>query len=615
MATQILNPRHEPALSAVATRTPIATSPGGYSKVFITPSPGIANATTTTTTTTTMTIGEELTPNMEEEMAVKDRCQVEARVLSSPANCQSPTKNNEGNQCPVAQMEENRDHSSRISVNISTPAAASGTAKEINDTIQNHAEINADDGEETTNQADAGRSDYGPTNISETSDGNADAVHHKVSQEPRLEDDVKIPMDECQEGFVSDRGEESQDEDQEGTDIYCGISVAVRRKGSCCRDSVEDMGNEETESVKTEMKELFHDDNPVNEQASYPEDDGEEENDVEEEDDEDEEDDEGDSGEEDGVLNPAPAESSETSDDEEDLRRWRRETPKDANERQDPCTGKTTPLVPERGKRPKAVSPSAVKPAILIAEDKAAFIKECLMETVKERAKFDPPTEESLRSVLIVTGGGGQGSGGESGNEGGGKAEAASNKDRVSGSCISDRLLYKDAAREATVIKSKQPLKTHLTAALRNLKASSLHVVDRMATNAASSSSSSQSSKLPASFSSSSLKEIKEDCLVASAKTSSLYGGDFLSAVRANVLARNAISGATGALWSGTNRNRDVSTGPLARPFARSLAPLTRSLAPNCSLRSRPPLRSLVRSLTRSLARSRRLLPRSWERE
>ena len=29
-------------------------------------------------------------------------------------------------------------------------------------------------------------------------------------------------------------------------------------------------------------------------------------------------------------------------------------------------------------------------------------------------------------------------------------------------------------------------------------------------------------------------------------------------------------------LWSGTNKNRDVSTGPLARPFARSLAPLTR---------------------------------------
>ena len=33
---------------------------------------------------------------------------------------------------------------------------------------------------------------------------------------------------------------------------------------------------------------------------------------------------------------------------------------------------------------------------------------------------------------------------------------------------------------------------------------------------------------------------------------------------------------AAAALWSGTNKNRDVNTGPLARPFARSLAPLTR---------------------------------------
>ena len=59
-------------------------------------------------------------------------------------------------------------------------------------------------------------------------------------------------------------------------------------------------------------------------------------------------------------------------------------------------------------------------------------------------------------------------------------------------------------------------------------------------------------------------------------------------------------------LWSRTAKNPDESTGPLARPFARSLAPLTRSLAPDCSLRSRPPLRSLVRSLAhfaRSLAR------------
>ena len=39
-------------------------------------------------------------------------------------------------------------------------------------------------------------------------------------------------------------------------------------------------------------------------------------------------------------------------------------------------------------------------------------------------------------------------------------------------------------------------------------------------------------------------------------------------------------------LWSGTNKNRDVSTGPLARPFARSLAPLTRSLAPPYSIHS-----------------------------
>ena len=54
---------------------------------------------------------------------------------------------------------------------------------------------------------------------------------------------------------------------------------------------------------------------------------------------------------------------------------------------------------------------------------------------------------------------------------------------------------------------------------------------------------------------------------------------------------------AINALWYRTNKSRDASTGPLACPFARSLAPLTRSLAPDCSLRSRPPLRSLVCSL------------------
>ena len=51
------------------------------------------------------------------------------------------------------------------------------------------------------------------------------------------------------------------------------------------------------------------------------------------------------------------------------------------------------------------------------------------------------------------------------------------------------------------------------------------------------------------------------------------------------------------ALWSGTNKNPDVSTGPLTRLFARLLAPLTRLLAPPCSLCSRAPLRSLVCSL------------------
>ena len=55
-----------------------------------------------------------------------------------------------------------------------------------------------------------------------------------------------------------------------------------------------------------------------------------------------------------------------------------------------------------------------------------------------------------------------------------------------------------------------------------------------------------------------------------------------------------------------TAKNTDCSAGPLARPFAHSLAPLTRSLAPDYLLRSRPPLRSLVRSLAHfahSLAR------------
>ena len=55
------------------------------------------------------------------------------------------------------------------------------------------------------------------------------------------------------------------------------------------------------------------------------------------------------------------------------------------------------------------------------------------------------------------------------------------------------------------------------------------------------------------------------------------------------------------ALWARITKNTDWSTGPLACPFARSLAPLTRSLASDCSLRLRPPLRSLVCSLTLEL--------------
>ena len=39
-------------------------------------------------------------------------------------------------------------------------------------------------------------------------------------------------------------------------------------------------------------------------------------------------------------------------------------------------------------------------------------------------------------------------------------------------------------------------------------------------------------------------------------------------------------------LWFRTTMIRDVSTGPLAHPFARSLAPLSHLLAPHCSLRS-----------------------------
>ena len=52
------------------------------------------------------------------------------------------------------------------------------------------------------------------------------------------------------------------------------------------------------------------------------------------------------------------------------------------------------------------------------------------------------------------------------------------------------------------------------------------------------------------------------------------------------------------ALWARITMNTDWSTGPLARPFAHSLAPLTRLLAPHYSLRSRAPFVLLITSLT-----------------
>ena len=54
-------------------------------------------------------------------------------------------------------------------------------------------------------------------------------------------------------------------------------------------------------------------------------------------------------------------------------------------------------------------------------------------------------------------------------------------------------------------------------------------------------------------------------------------------------------------LWYRSAKNPDESTGPLARLFARSLAPLTRSLAPPCLLRSRATLCSFGCLLAHSL--------------
>ena len=72
------------------------------------------------------------------------------------------------------------------------------------------------------------------------------------------------------------------------------------------------------------------------------------------------------------------------------------------------------------------------------------------------------------------------------------------------------------------------------------------------------------------------------------------------AAAKNTIVATNATMGATTnavPLWARTTKNRDVSTGPLARPFDLSFAPLTHLLAPPCLLCLCAPLRSLVHSL------------------
>ena len=63
------------------------------------------------------------------------------------------------------------------------------------------------------------------------------------------------------------------------------------------------------------------------------------------------------------------------------------------------------------------------------------------------------------------------------------------------------------------------------------------------------------------------------------------------------------------ARWFSTAENRDVRTRPLACPLARSLAPLTHSLAPHCSHRTACTIHSFACSaLPASLARSAALI-------
>ena len=57
---------------------------------------------------------------------------------------------------------------------------------------------------------------------------------------------------------------------------------------------------------------------------------------------------------------------------------------------------------------------------------------------------------------------------------------------------------------------------------------------------------------------------------------------------------RSEMVGEAATQWARTTENPDVSTEPLARPFARALAPLTHSLTLHYSLCLRALLRSLA---------------------
>ena len=60
-------------------------------------------------------------------------------------------------------------------------------------------------------------------------------------------------------------------------------------------------------------------------------------------------------------------------------------------------------------------------------------------------------------------------------------------------------------------------------------------------------------------------------CVVSSTITTAEENAIISCHEETDVSAAAAVS----ALWSGTNKNRDISTGPFACPFARLLIPLT----------------------------------------